>query len=204
MKTRLFLILALVATLFTSNLTAGNIENLMYLGETTVTISAEPKSIILNLGNIRNEEITISIEDAIGNQLLNEKVKGTQLFVKKYNVAKLEDGNYNLIVTKKTLRTVQPFHVNNHSVEISQLEKKEKFIPVLNQKGNALDVNVLLGNYSNITVSIFDNEGRPVFEEKNYVVFDLHKRYDLSKLPAGVYMVEVMAGDETFYYPVQK
>ena len=53
-------------------------------------------------------------------------------------------------------------------------------------------------------MSIFDNEGRKVFEEKNYVVFDLHKRYDLSKLSAGAYMVEVMAGDETFYYSVKK
>lgn len=204
MKTRLFLILALVAILFTSNVNAGNIENLFYLGETTMKVSSDPKSIILNLGNIKNEEITIRIEDALGNELFTEKIQGSLLFIKKYNVSKLEDGNYSLVVTKKTLRTIQPFHINNRTVELTEVEKKEKFLPVLNHKGNDLDVNVLLGNYSNITLSIYDNEGRKVFDEKNYVVFNLHKRYDLSSLSPGVYMVEVMAGDETFYYSVKK
>lgn len=203
MKTRLYFILAFVAILFTSNLNAGNIENLLYLGETTVKISSEPKSIVLDLGNIKNEQIVISMEDAVGNQIMVEKVKDVQLFTKKYNVSKLEEGDYKLIVTKKTLRTVQPFRVNNKTVEISELERKEKFLPVLNQNADKLDVNVLLGNYSNITVSIFDNEGHKVFDEKNYVVFQLNKRYDLSKLIAGAYLVEVMAGDESFYYTVK-
>ena len=203
MKTRLYFILAFVAILFTSNLNAGNIENLLYLGETTVKISSESKSVVLNLGNIKNEQITIAIEDAAGNQILEEKVKDAQYFAKKYNVSKLEDGDYKLIVTKKTLRTVQPFTVTGKTVEISELERKEKFLPVLSQNTDKLDVNVLLGNYSNITVSIFDNEGHKLFEEKNYVVFQLNKRYDLSKMAPGAYMVEVMAGDETFYYTVK-
>ncbi len=204
MKTRLYFILAFVAVLFTTNLNANNIENLLYLGETTVKISSEPKAIVLNLGNIKKADITISIEDANGNQVLVEKIKDTQYFAKKYNVSKLENGEYNLIVTKKTLRTVQPFKVTNQTVEISVLEKREKFIPVLNQNGDKLDVNVLLGNYSNITVNMYDIEGRRVFDEKNYVVFQLNKRYDLAQLAPGVYTVEVLAGDESFYYTVKK
>lgn len=204
MKTRLYFILAFVAVLFTTNLNAGNIENLLYLGETTVKISSEPKAIVLNLGNIKKAEISIAIEDANGNQVLVEKVKDTQYFAKKYNVSKLENGEYTLIVTKKTLRTVQPFKVTNQTVEISELEKREKFIPVLNQNGDKLDVNVLLGNYSNITVNMYDIEGRRVFDEKNYVVFQLNKRYDLAQLAPGVYTVEVLAGDESFYYTVKK
>ena len=44
-------------------------------------------------------------------------------------------------------------------VHISEIEKKEKFLPVVSFKDNKLDVNVLLGNFSNITVKITDNEG---------------------------------------------
>ena len=204
MKTNLFSALAIAATLFTTNINAGNIENTYNLGETTLTISSETNAVIVNIGDYKNEAVTIKIEDAYGHQLLSETVKDAQSFIKKYNVSKLEDGSYNLVVSKKTLKTVQPFLIKNHAVVMSEFEKKEKFIPTVNFTEDKLNVNVLLGNYSNITVSIFDNEGRKVFDEKNYVVFDMHKRYDLSKLPKGAYWVEVMAGDETFGLSIEK
>jgi hypothetical protein len=204
MKTRLFLILAYVATAFTTTAFANTIENIFDLGGTTVKISSTEKVLVVNLGAIQKEEVTISIEDIYGVRLLTETVKNKPNFVKRYNVAQLEKGDYKLIVTKKTLRTVQPFHIELEGVTISEIEKKEKFLPVLNFNSNNLDVNVLLSNLSNITVTLFDNEGRQIFAEKNYVVSTLHKRYNLEKLPRGIYFAEVMAGDETFYYTVEK
>jgi hypothetical protein len=204
MKTRLFLILAFVATAFTTTAFANTIENIFDLGGTTVKISSTEKVLVVNLGAILKEEVTISIEDIYGVRLLTETVKNKPNFVKRYNVEQLEKGDYKLIVTKKTLRTVQPFHIELGGVTISEIEKKEKFLPVLNFNSDNLDVNVLLGNLSNITVTLFDNEGRQIFAEKNYVVSKLHKRYNLEKLPRGAYIAEVMAGDETFYYTVEK
>ncbi len=204
MKTKLFLILAFVATAFTTTAFANTIENIFDLGGTTVKISSTEKVLVVNLGAIQKEEVTISIEDIYGVTLLTEKVKDKPNFVKRYNVEQLEKGDYKLIVTKKTLRTVQPFHVRLDGVTISEIEKKEKFLPVLNFNNGNLDVNVLLGNLSNITVTLFDNEGRQVFAEKNYVVSTLHKRYNLEKLSRGIYFAEVMAGDETFYFTIEK
>ena len=204
MKTNLFSALAIAATLFTTNLNAGNIENTYNLGETTLTISSETNAVVVNIGDHKSEAVTIKIEDAYGHQLLSETVKDAQSFIKKYNVSKLEDGSYNLVVSKKTMKTVQPFQITNHTVLMSEFQKKGTFSPTVNFTEDKLNVNVLLGNYSNITVSIFDNEGRKVFDEKNYVVFDMHKRYDLSKLPKGAYWVEVMAGDETFGLSIAK
>jgi hypothetical protein len=204
MNTRLFFILALVATLFTNTLSANVIENIFELAGTTVKISANEKSIVVNLGSVQKETVSIVIADAQSNVLLSETVKETPNFVKRYNMSRLEKGTYTLTVTKKTLRTVQPFEITNNTLVIAELEKKEKFIPVVSFNKSHLDVNVLLGNYSNITVTIIDNEGHKVAEDKNYVVVNLHKRYDLSKLPNGAYVVEVMAGDETFYQTVTK
>lgn len=224
MTTRLFFILASSAILSTSNLNASNLQKLSfspaavlateikqaddkdlnYLGETTVKVTAESKVIKVNLGDVKNDEVNIRIEDTEGNVLISEKVKNATSLTKKYNVSKLEEGSYNLIVAKQTSRLTQPFQVGTDKITIAEIERKEKFIPVVSQKDNQLKVNVLLGNYSNITVSIFDNTGHKVFEEKNYVVMNLHKGYNLSELPAGVYIAEVMAGDETFYYTIEK
>ena len=65
-------------------------------------------------------------------------------------------------------------------------------------------MNVLLGNYSNIVVKLFDNEGREVMTDRHYAELKLNKRYDLIKLPTGVYVAQVMAGDETFSYTIAK
>ena len=85
---------------------------------------------------------------------------------------------------------------------MNELERKEKFLPSIKQNGKTLDVNVLLGNYSNIVVKIYGNDGLTSFEDKNYVVLTLHKRYDLAKLADGSYIVEVIAGDETQYFNI--
>jgi hypothetical protein len=225
MTTRLFIILALTANTFFSPAQAqplsvnnpfktelafindiknGISENKFDLEGTAVKVTSESKSIVVNLGKVTKEEVSIKIEDAEGNVLLAETVKEIPFFAKRYNLSQLEKGNYKLTITKSTVRTVQPFQVTTEGIQISEIEKKEKFLPVLNQKGSKLDVNVLLGNYSNIIVSIVNNEGRKVFVDTNYVVMDLHKRYDLSKLASGVYIAEVKAGDETFYYTVTR
>ncbi len=204
MKTRMLFSVALAAVLFTNTAFANVSENVFDLAGTTVKISATDNALVVNLGSVTKEEITIKIEDAFGGTLLTEKVKDMPFFVKKYNVSKLEAGKYTLTVTKKTVRTVQPFDISATGVHIADIEKKEKFIPVVNLTDNKLDVNVLLGNYSNITVTITDNEGRIVKQDKNYVVLDLHTRYDITQLPNGVYVVEVRAGDETFYHTIKK
>jgi hypothetical protein len=204
MKTRMLFSLALAAVLLTSTAFANVSENVFNLAGTTVKISTTDKALVVNLSSATIEDVTIKIEDAFGGTLLTEKVKGMTSFAKKYNVSKLETGKYTLTVTKKTVRTVQPFQVSANGVYISDMEKKEKFLPAVNLNDNKLDVNVLLGNYSNITVTITDNEGRVVKQDKNYVVLDLHTRYDIAQLPAGVYVVEVQAGDETFYHTIKK
>ncbi|MBL7815386.1 MAG: T9SS type A sorting domain-containing protein [Saprospiraceae bacterium] len=204
MKKSFLFALAFVATLFSTTLSANVVESSFDLAGTSVKISAAQKGIVVNLGSVQKETVTIVIKDADDNVLINETVKETQNFVKRYNMSQMPNGSYTLTVTKKTIRTVQPFEVTKDGLTMTELEKKEKFIPVVNFKENKLDVNVLLGNYNNITVTITDNEGRKVKQDKHYVVLDLHKRYNLSDLPNGVYIIEVMAGDETFYQTVVK
>jgi Secretion system C-terminal sorting domain len=195
---------ALAATLFVQTISANAIENVYTMDGTTVKIASTSKNIIVNLGDVQKEEITIAIMDNDQNTLISETVKDVKNFTKKYNVSRLDDGNYKMIITKKTIRTVQPFSILHGDVTMSTEDKKEKFLPTISFANDRLDVNVLLSNYSNIIVKLYDNEGREVMNDKQMAEFKLNKRYNLSNLLSGVYVAEVTAGDETFRYTITK
>ena len=205
MKTRLFFILILAISLFTNTIKADNGSFSYDLGGgTNVKISAiqNTKAIVVSFTNVTEEGVTVSIEGQDG-LLVTDKVIAKPNFSKKYNLINLGAGSYSVIITKKATKTIQPFELTANDVVLFETERKEKFMPSINQKGAKVDVNVLLGKYSNIKVNIYDNEGRQVYNDINYVVLNLHKRYDLSTLPSGAYVVEVIAGDDTQYFPIR-
>jgi hypothetical protein len=201
---KLFSAFAFATSLFVQTLSANVIENTYNVDGVEVKIASNAQNVIVNLGDVQNEEIKITLVDDDQNILLTETVKDVKSFTKRYNVSRLDDGSYKMIITKKTVRTVQPFSIEKGIVKMSNLDKKEKFLPTLSFDNGKLDVNVLLGNYSNIVVKLFDNEGREVMTDNHYAEFKLNKRYDLVKLPTGIYVAQVMAGDETFSYTMVK
>ncbi len=204
MKTRLSFILAIAISMLTTTLKADSVERIFNIEGANIRITAieNSKSVMVTLNNTSKGEVTVALEDAFGANFATDKVKSTAKFAKKYNLTQLEAGNYRLVVTKNFIKTIQPFELTSNNIILNELERREKFVPSINQKGQNLDVNVLLGNYSNITVRLYSNEGLLTFEDKNYVVLTLHKRFDLSKLPTGAYIVEVVAGDDTQYFNI--
>ena len=204
MKTRLFFVLILAISLFTNTIKADNGSFSYDLGGgTNVKISAiqNTKAIVVSFTNITEEGVTVALEGEDG-LLVTDKVNAKPNYSKKYNLINLETGSYRVIITKKATKTIQSFELTAHDVVLFESERKEKFMPSINQKGSSVDINVLLGNYANIKVNIYDNSGHIVFDDINYVLLNLHKRYDLSKLPAGGYVVEVIASGDTQYFPI--
>jgi hypothetical protein len=205
MKTRFFSALATAAVLFTNTIFANNIENLYDLGGTSLTISTikSEKSVIVNATNTNDQDITVAIEDANGAVVFKEQTNQGRQFAKKYNLSKLDAGDYRVIVTKNYFKTIQPITLTHGTIEMSVSERKEKFLPNVTVKDMKMDVNVLLGNYNNVHVSVYANTGEKVFEERDYVVLNLHKRYNLENLKKGIYLVEVTAGDETKTFTIE-
>jgi hypothetical protein len=204
MKITFSFILALAISTFSMTLKAENTESMFTVEGANIRITAieNSKIVMVTLTNTSMGNMTVALEDAFGGSFASDNVKTTARFAKKYNLAQLESGKYRLVVTKNFVKTVQPFELTARNIVLNELERKEKFLPSIHQVGKRLDVNVLLGNYSNIVVKIYSNDGLVSFEDKNYVVLTLHKRFDLAKLPSGTYIVEVLAGDETQYYNI--
>lgn len=202
MKNFLVFVLAIALTLVNTTQTiARSVERNYVLAGTTVKISADEnvKAVTVNINNIQNDVVKVTLEGNDGTVLFTEEVSKVGRFAKKLNLSQLESGSYKLIVRKNLTKTIQPFDLTDTGVQLNENERKEKFLPAIFQRGNMVDVNCLASNYTNVYVRIYDNEGRLVFENANYVVFQVQKRYNLSNLPAGAYVVEVVAGDEIQY-----
>lgn len=204
MKKVIILAIAITATFLTTTVSANPVRNSYYLAGTTVSISATTdKAIIVNLGNVKGETVTIIIENADGVRFMTENVKETAQFSKKYKISQLDNGKYKMIVSKQTSRIIQPFDITDKGVIMVEADKKELIAPVVTFKENKLNVNVFLGYYGSITVTMYDAESNKIMENKNPLVLLLHKMFNTSALPKGAYVLDIMAGDEHFFQTIE-
>lgn len=188
-----------------SAMSSTNASNLpVVLSGSSVKIFAvsNSKTLMVSVSNNLNDAIEIELDDANGHVLYSETTEKVNTFSKRLNLNSLDAGFYTLVVKKNLVKTIQPFELTETSIKMSENERNEKYLPNIVQKGKKVDVNVLLNKISDVNVRVYDIEGRLVFEQISKDVQDLHKRFDLEKLAAGVYLVEVIAGDETQYATV--
>ena len=190
----IFIALVLMTNLSISNLfaTALPLED--------ITIGNTTESIFVNWNNLNQQTIHVKIVTANQEVVIDETVKNQTELMKQYNVSTLENGSYNLVITKKNSRITQPFSIENGQLKLSENDKKVKYLPVFTQKNNQFDVNVFLGYVGTITVNVFDEDQHTVFTQAYTDVSFLHKRFSLNNTAEGVYKIAVTAGDETFYY----
>jgi Secretion system C-terminal sorting domain len=177
-----------------NTISADNIRNTYNLNGTTVSITAQSKSIVVYLNDQKAETVDIQITDNNGSVLVNEAIAVS----KRYTLDRLPMGQYKMTVARKNAKTVQPFEITNKGVVIEEAKKKAYFSPVIAQKGGHLQINALTPEYTNITVSIANANGKTIFEDKNYVVFNMHKSYNISQLDKGSYKVTIQAGSEVY------
>jgi Domain of unknown function (DUF3244) len=172
--------------------------------KTEVTVSATAKVLTVRIKDTEISDATVTIMNTEGVVVFNEKVEGTQANLRKYNLKQLEVGNYTLTVKRKRSTLVQPFAVAIDKIEVLSAMAETRFTPVVVLKDNFLNVSASSFNKPGIGVSIADNYGTKVFES-TYEGVTLQKRFDLSKLQNGAYVVEVTTyGGEVEYFPIVK
>jgi hypothetical protein len=169
-----------------------------------VTVTAVQKTITVKIQDSEISDALVTIANNEGIQVFTETVTGQAANLRKYNLQKLKIGNYTLTVKRKRSTLIQPFSVNIDNVEVLSVLSETHFTPVVALKGDFLNVSASSFGRPGINVSIIDNLGSKVFEA-SYEDFTLQKRYDLSKLQNGAYVVEVITyGNEVEYFPITK
>jgi hypothetical protein len=205
MKAKMFLSMLTAAFLFGQTAFAKNpnVGEEDAITKVEVHGSVDNKLLIVDLSNLQNDKVSVSILDDAQHVLYTETASDVKSFTKKFNLWKLEMGMYTLKVVQNKFKTIQPFEITAKNVVVNESMKKVNFEPLFKFKENKLEVLVPL-NENAVYVTILDKIGTIIFEEKNDNAPAFRKKYDLSNLPKGEYLVEVTIEGESFYYNIKQ
>jgi len=156
-----------------------------------ITESANTKKVSVVLEGL-SAPATITIEDANGEVLIEEKAKGK--FAKSFNLNRLPQGEYRLVVNTGMVETVQPLSLTKEIVVLTEAARYEVYAPAINVNENFVDLSFLNNRFGNVYVVFLDKNGDVVYEENIQNALKVEKRYDLSRLPKGDYSVRVVVG----------
>jgi hypothetical protein len=194
------IIAAIIASMLFNTAYADNINRTYKLDNTTVGITVKAKSLVIYLD--KGETVSVSIKDESGTVYIANSIKAST----KFDLSNLSNGKYEVVMVKKQAKTSQVFELTDASVVFENDKKVENtgFKANIRQDYNRLMVDAFIGQYTNITVSIKDVNGKVVYSNKNYVVFELHKAYNIAELSKGTYTVVVEAGDAVYTEVIEK
>jgi Secretion system C-terminal sorting domain len=157
------------------------------------------KSILIEFSNIKEEDVTISIMNEEGATVHTDKAKNIKAFNKKFNLANLEKGEYTLKVTLEHCKITQLFEVTKKGIIVKENNRKEVYAPIIKEEDSKFDIIIptIKNKYS---VLVMDSNGTTVFEDAQKGLIQLNKRYNMSNLSKGEYLLQISIDGETYYH----
>lgn len=203
MKFQFSVLSFVVALLFTniSFATAINPTNEELPTNTKVEIKGSEieKALVIEFSNIKEEDVTISIMNEEGATVHTDKAKSIKAFNKKFNLANLEKGEYTLKVILEHCKITQVFEVTKKGIIVKENNRKEVYSPIIIEENGKFDITIpTIKNKCNILV--LDSNGSTVFEEVQKGLTQLNKRYNMSNLAKGEYLLQISIDGETYYH----
>lgn len=162
--------------------------------------SASAKKVSVELEKL-NAPATITIEDASGNLLIEERVSGKS-FAKTFNLNKLENGDYSLVINTGLIQTIQPLTLTDAVLVLDDAKRQEVYAPIINVGDDYVDLSFLNKRMGNVFVVFLNENEEVVYQENISNALKVEKRYNLSRLPKGDYSVKVLVGNGDFYKTV--
>jgi len=149
------------------------------------------QKVSVELNNLKSEAV-IRLQDETGQTLSKALVEaGNGRAVKIFNLEQVVPGRYQFVVSTKSKETLQPIEVTTDDILIDQNERQVYFTPTIRIGDDFVDVSWLNGKVSDLTFEIQTSKGDRVFEDEFTNILKVERRYNLSKLERGDYMVVV-------------
>lgn len=160
--------------------------------EPTVSIRCQKdQSFSLHLKDMKNERFNIQLSDESGFVFINESVEDQDDYLKFFNLKKLPAGNYMLRVENELKISLQTISINNRKLSIKTSAKKEIYKPSVKFKNPYLDLNMLHFENDGVAMTIKDKQGYVLHKENIFLSGSITKRFVVTALPYGDYVVEI-------------
>jgi Secretion system C-terminal sorting domain len=161
------------------------------------------KALSIEFSNIKEEDVTISIMNYEGATVHTDKAKSIKAFNKKFNLASLDKGEYTLKITLEHCKITQLFEVTKKGINVKENNRKEVYAPIIKEENSKFDI-IIPTIKIKYTVLVLDLNGNTVFEEAQKGITQLNKRYNMSNLTKGEYLLQVSIDGETYYHNFTK
>ncbi|WP_276391667.1 DUF3244 domain-containing protein [Eudoraea chungangensis] len=129
--------------------------------EFSVEANGESKSLVLTL-DTQWSTTKLRILDKENNVIYNETVSKS-LYAKKFDLSKLQKGNYSLEVDN-SLRTIY-YTIEVGSEDLEIIKRKERSKPVFRKTENKVFLNLLNLDAEDVEVKVIDSQNRVVYTE---------------------------------------
>ncbi|WP_424584566.1 hypothetical protein [Tunicatimonas sp.] len=174
------------------------VGNVLAAGDTDTKISVtslenESKKALIRVASVgSSEQATLRIKDQNGHTLYRETLTGEEAYMKKYDFSRLPNGEYVVEVRTANGTTQEAFSLTEGTTQAVYFKPAIKVEP---QK-----VSVVFKNQINSPVSLklYDQDGRVLFEERVASQEKFAKGLNLSKLSRGQYSLAIL-GDNYVY-----
>lgn len=127
----------------------------------SVKMDGETKSLILSL-ETQSNTTKLRILDGAQNVIYTEKISES-LYSKKFDLTKLEKGDYSLELDNSLRTLVYTIGVGSEELEV--LKKTERTKPVFRKQGDKVFLNLLNLDTKDVEIKVIDSENRVLYQE---------------------------------------
>lgn len=161
-------------------------------GLENISIRANSKnSLLIQMTNVEQAEIEVTIKDERGITLHQESFKQDGLVQRSYNLNALPAGTYSLIVGSEKLLKVQSFSKEKGMVKLDAKNTQTIIHPTFRKHSQFVDLNMLCNWNERVSLSIHDSEGNLIYTEMVKPDGTLARRFNLSDLKKDSYSITV-------------
>ncbi|NRB50555.1 MAG: T9SS type A sorting domain-containing protein [Saprospiraceae bacterium] len=142
---------------------------------------------------------TVSLLDDNQVSLYAQTWKDQASIGKVFDLDALPSGKYVLFFETETNEIIQPFQIEGGRVKLKENDRVIRHVPIVRKAGEYINLSWLNDETTNVQIAIQDESGANVLEEKLKGVLKVARRYDISRLESGIYLVKVKTKAKTYY-----
>lgn len=146
---------------------------------------------------------TLNLLDKAGVNLYTQLIADQSNYAKILDIEALPDGNYVIEFVTETNEVLQPFVIKSDRIQLFTADQTIRFVPIVKQTEQFFDLSFSNDQIGTIEIEINRANGSLVHEERVKNVLKVERRFDMSKMEAGTYIVKVATSAKTYYREVQ-